>query len=51
MKFINLFYVAFYLSIAVMTEFDIMEVSKVLHILMALSLALLFIKEFLEAEE
>jgi hypothetical protein len=45
MRVLNLFYIGFYLTIAVLTTFDITEVSKILHILMALSLALTFAKE------
>lgn len=45
MKVIHSFYIGFYLAIAIMTSFDIIEPGKVLHILMALSLALTFAKE------
>lgn len=51
MKIIHLFYVGFYLAIAVMTAFDIIESSKILHILMALSLALTFAKEVKDQED
>lgn len=48
MKTIYLFYIGFYLAIAVMTAFDVIGTSKILHILMALSLALTFAKEVKE---
>ena len=51
MKFIYLFYIGFYLAIAVLTTFDVIGTSKVLHILMALSLALVFAKEAKEVAE
>lgn len=51
MKTIHLFYVGFYLAIAVMTAFDVIGTSKILHILMALSLALTFAKEVEELSE
>lgn len=51
MKILHLFYIGFYLAIAVMTTFDVIETNKVLHILMALSLALTFAKELKEVAE
>ena len=50
MKTIHLFYVGFYLAIAVMTAFDVIGTSKSLDILMALSLALTFAKEVKDQE-
>ena len=51
MRIINLFYVGFYLGIAVMIMFNIVDMNKTSQVIMTLSLALFFVKEVLELEE
>ena len=51
MRIINLFYVGFYLGITVMIMFNIVDMTKTSQVIMALSLALFFVKEVLEVAE